>query len=170
MIQPEEALQYYWEGITRSYRRLKKVEQGEWYEKDFGSELDLYYFFFIKCYHLKDWINGTVSRNSDQKRKIADFVRGTSELSLCRDVCNAAKHYYLIDASKPHELVGILAGEGISLFREYIHPADRINKREYQIRIQARDKRWNAIELASACMNRWKDFIERNWNVKLSNF
>jgi len=163
MIRPEEALSYYWDGLLRSYARLGKIEVDKWYEKDFESELDLYLCFFIKCYHFKDWLVTTVAQNA--KGMVEQFVNDSSELSLCGDICNATKHFLLNDArrKRPKKLTSVLGYDGISLFREY----DPSSKRRYRIRIGATDKRWNALDLATACMEQWLEFVGRHWNVRL---
>jgi hypothetical protein len=163
MIKSEEALSYYWDGLLRSYARLSKIETGKWYEKDFASELDLYYCFFIRCYHFKDWLVTTVAQ--DAKDVVEQFVDHSSELSLCRDICNATKHFSLDDArrKRSRRLRSVLGPDGIALFREY----DPSCKRRYRIRIEAADKRWNAQDLATACMEQWLEFVDRRWNLRL---
>ncbi len=172
MFKAEDALLYYWASLVRSYNRLVMVECGEWYEKDFGSELDLYYSFFVKCYHLKDWLMKLAEK--DKKKNIRERVEKSTELRACRNVCNSTKHFLLdhkeVDANAQlANLSGL--GEGISLFREYSSLGHlRGDRRCYEIRIETVGKRWTAIELATACMEQWAELIQGNWDVTLPNF
>ncbi len=170
MIKPEHALLYYLGGLIRSYSRLQKIERGQWHEKDFGSELDLYYCFFMRCYHLKDWLAGTVVLGS--KETIEQFVNESPELSLCGDICNSTKHFMLDERKrKREERLRILLGpgEGISLFREYDPLIARQGRRKYRIRLEATERRWDAIELATTCMEQWKQFVESHSRIRLPN-
>jgi len=143
---------------------LLKIENDRWPEKDFESELDIYYCFFTKCYHLKDWLKETVAVNA--RSTVEDFVNNSVEISLCGDIVNASKHL-LLDAGKrtrPKKLISILSdADGIALFREYDPSA---GKRKYRIRIQTAEKRWDAIELARSSVNGWNSFIRTSFGVK----
>ena len=56
---------------------------------------DFIYAFFQASYHLRDWLIGTEACTEEELRVL--FAK-SSELALCRDICNATKH---LDYKRP---------------------------------------------------------------------
>ncbi len=151
------------------------VEAGEWYEQDFGSELDLYHFFFIRCDQFKDWLVNLVGEEdrTAKKREIYDFINKRAELRICRNVCNAHKHFLLKHGQKAEDRSPDIfsLGNTILLIREYNpHITASKRRRSYTIVIDTRARKWKAIELATSCIEQWKQYVERVWHLKLRDF
>ncbi len=163
-------LLYYWDSLVRSYNRLLMVERGEWYEKDFGSELDLYYCFFVKCYHFKDWLMQLAEK--DERKTINEFVKNSIELNTCKNICNSTKHF-LLDRNETNtdaQLARFFGGEGISISREYLPFNLKDENMCYEICIQTVSRKWGAIELATRCMEQWVELVQHDWNITLPSF
>jgi hypothetical protein len=101
-----------------------------------------YLAFFINCYALADWFvnSGTVAEDEMRRR-----IRTHSGMSLCRDICNRAKHFILNSPSVDAEF---------SILREY-----RGRDCPNELLILAGPKAVNLRELVAECADFWREFV-----------
>lgn len=110
---------------------------------------DFIFTFFQNCFHLKDWLKKTDEvPEVDLEKLTSDNI----ELQICRDICNATKHFSLTTPSQEYE---------ISFIQEYCPP--RFGGGWYggdaRLLVVADDKNYDAKELMYKCLNIWKEFL-----------
>ncbi len=112
---------------------------------------DEVYSFFLNCYHLKDWlINDSCFPGS--RPDVEDYINANQELQLCADICNAHKHLRLDSPrSKENPHVG---GQKIDLELRDGEAAIKI-----KFTIDTASGPLDAFELATRCLELWKQFI-----------
>jgi hypothetical protein len=152
------------EVTERFYRQLKELHNGIPAKKQWDAQViyrDYAIAFFIFCYHIKDWINKDDRIDKETKKKVKTFMRNSC-LKNCAIIANGEKHL----KSKPkhpkksnakskitREETEILAngGDGYSnvIIKEFLY----ISTREGEIEV---------FNLASECINKWREFIEEN--------
>ena len=150
-----------WERVQRSYTRIKQLTEGITPTKKGSPEFnfkDEFCAFFIFCYHLKDWIDN--DKTLSLPNKLADKFVYKSEnecLQMCGDICNGIKHLELTDPKR----------EPPAKFEKDARVSRRIEDGKY-VSIKANlfistDKgKHNAFDLATECVEKWKEFIDEN--------
>jgi hypothetical protein len=110
------------------------------------DHLDFLYAFFQNCNHLGDWVSSDAPVGAARAQKL---VADTVELRVCRDICNATKHFTLND---PPKVKGGFAGG-----REYRpvgwptdHPAG------LPMWFIAGGVKYDALDLADRCLAAWE--------------
>lgn len=131
--------------VKRWYLRLKDVPMVVQHE---GREagLDFIDAFFESCYHLKDW----VKRSGHPKAvEVEQFINDHPEMRLCRQLCNASKHFELYGE-------GSMRTDAQEIFVNGVKqppPAER------WVVIDDDGREWEMFELAKSCMARWDRFF-----------
>ena len=127
--------------------RLMEKYHGE----DGNAIFDFTYAFFQNCYHLRDWM---VSNSAATKDEMEMLFASSVELQLCRDICNATKHFqYDRPSIDPHPRIG----------REW----DPWEKERHGWYLYS-DKRRPISELVHNCVAAWDRFLdEKGLKVKL---
>lgn len=134
--------------MLRWYDRLRGALSGE----DANEIFDFIYAFFQNCYHLKDWlVSDGVATNAEVKA----LFDSSTELKLCRDLCNSTKHLQYNSPnieSKPR------------IWREW----DALSKTSYGWYLYV-DERRSVTERATKCVAIWDDFLnEKQPSSKIS--
>ncbi len=80
--------------VKRWYARFEEIAKGRLHDQDSEHYRDVTYAFFMNCYHLKDWIKNDCTAGT-RAQTVESFIDGSSEMSLCADICNAHKHLVL---------------------------------------------------------------------------
>jgi len=85
-------LEYYRAIVQYQFNKLKLIREGIYPECGGNIEVELYTF-FILCYHLKDWI---INENPECKSlievKVNKFIKESSVLKICDQICQTIKH------------------------------------------------------------------------------
>lgn len=173
MIPERDLVGFYWSGLLRSYNRLVLVESAKWFERDSLGELDLYHFFFIRCYHFRDWLPllTEIGKRSKERKTVSGFIRRNRDLRVCGNICNSHKHSFLDKPQMPEDHVADIGGFGniVLLVREY-YPHRTVSGRNKNDRlvldIRGRPN-YPAFELATNCVRLWRDFARDEFHVKL---
>lgn len=140
------------ERMMRWYEHFQKLDSG--IEHTLASEnyQDMVFAFFMNCFHLKDWIKNDDTLSS--KPDVEGFVRNTTSMQLCGDICNGIKHLTLNRA--PHSTENPKFGP-----RHYsvtVGGDETTIKIKWVIKTNSGDR--DAFQLATDCVNEWKEFIK----------
>ena len=107
--------------------------------------------FFQNCWHLKDWIKNDPDVPSLVRASIEGDVKGSTELLVCADLANAAKHLVLttsrVGAKHSHKNHLIVMG-GQSTIEHLIDVGD--------------GSTIDGVELARRCVTAWESILERH--------
>lgn len=133
------------EGWPGQYRRMLR-----WRERvaaaargGDGNELyDFVYAFFQSCHHLRDWL---VATGGASQAEMNALVASSTELQLCRDICNATKH---LQVDRPS------VDPAPMIAREY----DPWTKQPTELHLYS-DRRRPIAELIDDCVKGWDGFL-----------
>jgi len=139
--------------LKRWYGRFEKIDQGRPHTVASDYYIDEIYAFFINCYHLKDWIQNDETVRLPQG-KIEHFVHQNECMRVCKDICNGIKHL------KRKSYSGGDPEFGPRKFSLDLGEPTTIIKVKYSI--ITKTGTIDAFQLASECLQRWKEFIKRN--------
>ncbi|HXR36099.1 MAG TPA: hypothetical protein VN754_09145 [Candidatus Binataceae bacterium] len=106
-----------------------------------AEALDDAFAFFQNCFALRDWF---IAADVTSDEAMAALFRASRPVSVCRDLCNATKHY---DLSRP-------SLRGFAVGRQY--------RGQPFVVFEDRDGRQDLLELlplADACMAAWESFL-----------
>lgn len=139
--------------LERWYDRFENVDQGRPHTLPSDYYNDEIYAFFLNCYRLKDWIqkDDTVKL---PKGKIEHFVNQNECMRICKKICNDIKHL------KRNSHSGRDPEFGARKFSLNSGEPKPIIKIKYSI--TAKTGTIDAFALASECVQKWKEFIEKN--------
>ncbi len=144
--------------VKRWYKKFQEIDEGFRQYQNSEYYVDNVYAFFINCHHLRDWIkniNGTENtENKNHWNKIFDdFEKKNECFKICKEICHAAKHLELNpDRNKTDPK---FTGKAFSY--------DVYNQElKIKFNIKTNSGRFDAFELATDCMECWKDFFENN--------
>lgn len=128
------------ERVKRWHSRLRTCSGGEY--------PDFLYAYFQNCNHLADWVVGDVPSWTP---RVQQLIAETVELRVCRDICNATKHYTL--NQPPKVPLGFLDA------REY-RPSDWPTDHPggFPLIFIAGGVRYDGLELADRCLAAWEVF------------
>lgn len=87
-----EGLNLYGRGGWRGQLSRVRRWHGRLRTADPDAYLDCLYAFFQNCNHLADWVANDAPGGTARVRAVLDE---TVELRICRDICNATKHFTL---------------------------------------------------------------------------
>ena len=104
--------------------------------------------FFTTCYHLKDWLK------NDKKLLISndvieDYINNTMCLSICADICNGSKH---LTISKSRS--------GLKPEADKYTIVTRNDVTKIFFTIGTTTGSIDAFDLATACVYKWRHFID----------
>jgi len=136
-----------YERVLRWYERFKAYDTGIKHNKPSNNYIDEVYAFFINCYHLKDWLKNDPNINIGNS-EIENFVNTSTDLKLCGDICNGIKHLNRKKLSK----IGPKHYK-LNLKQNYI---------SFKIEIIDNNKKYDAFELATTCIELWKQFLKEH--------
>ncbi len=137
--------------LERNYQRFAEIDQGRPHDRGCLHYLDEVYSFFLNCYHLKDWLKK--DPGFPGSTEVESYIDANQELQLCADICNAYKHHQL---DKPPRSAGNprVGGQKINLELGGGQAAIKI-----KFTIDTASGPRDAFELATKCLQLWKDFI-----------
>ena len=144
-----------YERVKRWYEKLKIINEGgelklpntDYYEDEMLA-------FFINCYHLKDWImNDPISKV--EPKLIEDFITNSKYLSICADICNGTKHLTLNNSRTGKSMK--IGGRDFSLTLRGIKQTFSA-----KYKIISGDRKYDAFELATKCIEDWDQFLDLN--------
>jgi len=107
----------------------------------------------MNCHHLKDWIKNDPAAAS-VANKVENYINNNSELSLCADICNGLKHFYLDKGER--------SGESPKFDRTKIKLDIGAGPTKIALKYEITTKSGpiDAFDLATKCKNAWKIFIK----------
>ncbi len=136
--------------VRRWHARLRTADPDDY--------LDFIYAFFQNCNHLADWM---ASDAPVVAARVQALVASTTELRVCRDICNATKHFAL---DRPPKVAG-----GFADGREYrpeSWPTDHPGG--FPIFVIAGGEKYDALDLADRCLAAWEILAEEMADVPSS--
>ena len=142
------------ERVKRWYERFRVINQGRQHDRPSDYYQDEVYAFFLNCYHLKDWIKNDESIRP-AAAKVEEFINNNKELGLCADICNGVKHLKLTSNRS-----GKYPQFGKREFKLSLGGHRAIISVKYSI--DTADGPVDAFELATKCLQAWKNFIVSN--------
>ena len=128
------------ERVRRWHQRVHRASPEDY--------VDFLYTFFQNCNHLADWVAADLPGG---QAKVQRLLRTTLELRICRDLCNATKHFAL---NRPPKVE-----DGFADGREYT-PADWPGAERSAFFIIAGGTKYDTLDLADRCMAAWEGFVE----------
>jgi len=127
--------------VRRWHRRLRTART----ESDF---IDFLYAFFQNTNHLADWVSND---RPEQQTRVEELVAQTIELRICRDICNATKHF---DFNGPPKVPA-----GFADGREYIPDSYPREYPGFPLFFIAGGVKYDSLQLADRCMAAWDTFV-----------
>lgn len=135
------------QGWPAQYKRMIRWKSrfNESLDTENGDDIfDFIYAFFQSAYHLRDWM---VSDGTATREEMTELFQNSTELQLCRDICNATKHLqYDRPSIDPKPMIA----------REW----DPFNKCVAGYFLYS-DKRRPIGDLMIACITVWDDFLDK---------
>ncbi|MCK4706722.1 MAG: hypothetical protein KAT90_14690 [Gammaproteobacteria bacterium] len=114
--------------------------------------------FFIHCYHVRDWIIH-LNKLGITAKQVDNYINQHLALKVCADLANGSKHCNLTRnlrtseqphiAYKEHQTSTWLTGNGVG----------EVMESKYSI--VADTETYDALELATECVNLWSEYIEQ---------
>ena len=139
--------------VQRWYSRFETINNGTEHRDSTDNFQDEVYAFFLNCYHLKDWIRNDPTVGST-KDKVEQFIDGNDELKLCGDICNGNKH---LNLKKPR------SGQDPKFGRkDYALELGEQQMIAVKYTIDTTSGPLDAFELATKCLDAWRNFITNN--------
>ena len=129
-----------YERMVRWRDRILEVQKSE------SHTLDLAIAFFQSCYHLHDWLKYTSTVNQS---KLEQLIVDHFEIKICKDFCNASKHFSLTSPKLPNEF---------SLLKEY-NPK---RSGRFDLVILTDGKKVELFSLIEKCVDIWTEFITKH--------
>ena len=145
--------------MLRSYERLKKIETDNGNEVSNTESRDAVEDFFNQCYHLKDWLK----KGADVTilLDIEDYIDKSLPLSLAADYCNTFKHAGLNRSRSNKNIEKVNTHIKLDLTPNGFVATSRLE-------ITIAGDKYNAFDLATQCIEEWKNFINLN-NINFPN-
>jgi len=103
--------------------------------------------FFESCYHLADWVTKSGHPKSAAVKR---FIDDHPEMRLCRQLCNASKHFELRGGSSMRTDAQEVYVDGV----KQRPPAEK------WIVIDDDGREWEMFDLAHRCVRLWDSFLE----------
>lgn len=146
-----------WMRVKRLYNLAKLLELGEFKDNRLsGYKFDIFLSFFVQCYHLRDWL---VNSNSIKSHVVDKFIRDSYQFGICRNLCLGVKHHTVLKPSRARLAdFSSIVGVKIPIVREY----DDLSKTEERTVILVDGKNYNALTLATECIDQWNQFLKDN--------
>ena len=141
--------------VARWYDRLKKVNRGKRHDSDTDLYEDDLYAFFMNCYHLKDWIKSDLNlKAAGRGRDVEDAVKSHVYMQVCEGICSGEKHFGMPrNKAKPKPRV--------QSAHIKIDVTQGMIAIDYNIDTGGPLGAMQAFDLATKCMEFWKDYIDK---------
>lgn len=158
-----------WERVKRFYVKIQNLDKGGANLND-DECLDDVYGFFIHCFHLKDWINNSISTaTTPSVEELFDKNTGNENFKICADFANGSKHLKIKKKVRVDPNTGI-ATQSVTVFPSAIRIGINSPKKEtvsitrarYSWNIKAGGKDYDVYDLAKNCMDEWEKFLRDN--------
>lgn len=153
--------------VLRYYERFKEINEGRQRGATFEGQEDDMLAFFMNCHHLKDWVvrdffidkaDPNYARYAPMCSRLSTevdrFVDENDCLRLCADICNGTKHLHRTESLHYGEAVRVRTEVHIDETKD-----DPEVKRVWKF-ISESGKVWDAFELATDCVSKWKEFLD----------
>ena len=110
---------------------------------------DFIFTFFQNCFHLKDWLKKTGEVPEEDLDKLTS---NNIELQICRDICNATKHFSVVSPCQKFE---------VSFVQEYCpkFTGGGWFGGDARLIVVTDEKNYDAKELMHKCLKIWKEFL-----------
>jgi hypothetical protein len=133
------------ERLRRWHERLQELRAQRAVQLT-AADLDLVFAFFQTAYHLRDWI---LDDGAASKEELAELMRDSLALKVCRDLCIGSKHLTIKKAS---------VDQHASVVREYV-PGPVGNRAASGSRVvviaDGRHELWPLVDDCMATWERW---------------
>jgi hypothetical protein len=139
--------------MIRWYSKFEEINKGILHTKDTDFLKDEVYSFFQNCFHLKDWIEKDIPK---LKRDVENLVKTEVCFKICEDICHGSKHFRLRKYSNFEDQPDFKRQE----IKFDIGGAIKIN-----FEIDFKGKNYEAFDIATECVNKWKDFIKNKVEI-----
>ena len=137
------------------YRRIKRfykftLSSLENTDINASDKVDRLLSFFTFCYHLADWlINSGVDEH-----EVRSFIKGSVELSLCRNLCLGIKHLKINSPGTPK--VADISSSGIfTPIAQIYDPSGKPGK----FGLLYEDGIFDVEQLMKSCLDQWTTFL-----------
>jgi hypothetical protein len=140
--------------MMRAYERLKRISINNGNSISNADARDSAEEFFNQCYHFKDWLkrDARIMLTEDVEK----YISASGPLSLAADFCNSLKHGGLDKSSR--------SGKNLEMINTHmkvdITPTGIVASSQLELTISG--GKYNAFELATACVREWDRFLEEN--------
>jgi hypothetical protein len=141
--------------VARWHDRLREVNADKRHDRDTILYEDDLYAFFMNCYHPKDWIKADSQlRAAGKGRNVELAVKANVYMQVCGGICNGEKHFGAPRAkAKPNAHVQS------THFK--IDIAQGTIAIDFNVDTGGTLGTVQAFDLATKCMDFWKDYIDK---------
>lgn len=148
---PYSSWRQQWDRVLRWYWRMEQTATGRIHIMESDHYQDELYAFFQNCWHLKDWVKNDPSSGVSGD-EVETFANGSEPLCWSADLCNGSKHLRL---TSPRIDPGI--GVGRRHFNLALGGGEPSISVSYEV--GGGSNKRNAMELATACLEEWRRFL-----------
>jgi hypothetical protein len=128
--------------------------------KSLGGPLqgDIILSFFMRCYHLKDWLKSSGVNGT----KLDDYIEKTDELKICAKITNSTKHLSETDPRSPQLFPWVKQGLPSPISRAYNPFAEYEEEREYLeiMTLGYGDLPPRCFDFMRQCIEKWNKFLD----------
>jgi hypothetical protein len=143
-----------WERVEIGLGRIEAIYAGRSEpEGTKGAAYDVFTF-FVNCHHLKDWIKQDSTLDPSTRKKAERFVQKSKELKMCADLANRTKHSALT-STRTGDLSTGPSGNDVTVMVG-------TQEAQHAFRVSSGGVERDALELAHACVDRWRSFPDLN--------
>lgn len=138
-----------YERTLRWYQRVCEYPATEPSSPQADEYLDYALAFYLNCFSLRDWLanSGVATRE-----ELNTLFESNSDLGICRDICNGAKHFEIRDPSVDAQLSIVRNVVADPYFGRSAYPGKRLI-------IYAGDHERDLRTLATNCVDAWRVFL-----------
>lgn len=163
----------YYDRVLRFYKKVISAHDGIPYKPehmtfDAGEAQDNILVFFIFCHHIKDWIKNDPLVDPNAKDKVEGFIENNPCLGFCADIANGTKHFKLDRPTKSKLRPRFTRAQRSIIYNkvlttEILNSPESSNVVVKEFSYLSTDNgEIEVFELASECINKWKEFIKES--------
>lgn len=136
--------------LERWFERFAEFKEGTLDKPSSDYYMDIVHAFFQNCHHLKDWINNDPGVEI-AKETVEEWISSKVELKICADICNSTKHLKLNNVRS-----GTTPTIGKAHYTFHTHEGTT----SLTFTVDTASGPEDAFELATRCMEAWRQFIK----------
>jgi hypothetical protein len=108
------------ERARRFFSRVYDLSHPDWGTSAEVEFQDMAWAFFQNCWHVKDWVRHDPKVTDAQKTAVIDMAHNSSDLMVCREMCNGIKHLNKIPGEAAHSHIDAEYADGFTVHMDCV--------------------------------------------------